>query len=94
MVEATFWLALLFTVYVYAGYPLLLMVLSKLAPRGIHKRDITPTGDRHRHPRCTMSEEQRRTTRAQLRWSWITRRKKLQIVVSLSTALTTAQRRC
>jgi cellulose synthase/poly-beta-1,6-N-acetylglucosamine synthase-like glycosyltransferase len=43
MAEAVFfWSALLLTVYVYIGYPLALLVWSKIAPRPVRKRDIEP----------------------------------------------------
>lgn len=36
MIEALFWLGAALVVYVYAGYPLLLLVWSRVAPRPVH----------------------------------------------------------
>lgn len=38
----TFWLALFSLVYVYAGFPLLVMVVGKLRNRSVQKQPITP----------------------------------------------------
>ncbi len=43
MVEAMFWTSLSCIAYVYAGYPLLLMVWRKLAQRPVHKRYQEPS---------------------------------------------------
>lgn len=44
MIEALFWLLVLIVLYVYFGYPLLLVVLSRLRPAPlVQKADITPT---------------------------------------------------
>ena len=43
MVEAFFWTSLLCIAYVYAGYPLLLMVWRRLARRPVHKRYQEPS---------------------------------------------------
>src|SRR6266849_1265555 len=43
MVEVIFWTSLSCIAYVYAGYPLLLMVWRKLAPRPVHKRHQEPS---------------------------------------------------
>lgn len=37
-----FWISLLFILYTYAGYPLVLYVLSRLSPRRVDKRSIAP----------------------------------------------------
>jgi len=39
---ATFWVALAFVAYAYAGYPLLLAALARLSGRPVDKRAITP----------------------------------------------------
>lgn len=41
--EITFWLSIATVIYVYAGYPLLLFVLSRFRERPIAKGDILPT---------------------------------------------------
>ena len=43
MVEAIFWTSLLCIAYVYAGYPLLLMVWRRLAQRPVHKQYQEPS---------------------------------------------------
>lgn len=43
MTEAIFWSAFVCIVYVYAGYPLLLAVWRRLAPRPVHKQYHEPT---------------------------------------------------
>ncbi len=43
MAEAVFWFALFAVAYVYIGYPLLLMLRARVAPRPVHKRNIEPT---------------------------------------------------
>jgi len=42
MIEALFWLAAAVVVYVYVGYPLLLLVWSRLAPRPVHPPAAEP----------------------------------------------------
>jgi cellulose synthase/poly-beta-1,6-N-acetylglucosamine synthase-like glycosyltransferase len=42
-IELVFWSSLLLLVYVYAGYPALLHIISELAPKPTEKRDILPT---------------------------------------------------
>jgi cellulose synthase/poly-beta-1,6-N-acetylglucosamine synthase-like glycosyltransferase len=41
--ETMFWGSLAFAAYVYLGYPLLLALWSRLAPRPVHKRYCEPT---------------------------------------------------
>jgi cellulose synthase/poly-beta-1,6-N-acetylglucosamine synthase-like glycosyltransferase len=43
MAVAVFWIALAFIAYVYAGYPLLLVVWSKLGKRPVHRQYQEPT---------------------------------------------------
>jgi biofilm PGA synthesis N-glycosyltransferase PgaC len=43
MVEALFWTSLSCIVYVYVGYPLLLIVWRRVAPRPVHKRYQEPS---------------------------------------------------
>ncbi|HWF10646.1 MAG TPA: glycosyltransferase family 2 protein [Bryobacteraceae bacterium] len=42
MAESVFWSALLVVAYVYVGYPLALLIWSRVAPRPVRKRDIEP----------------------------------------------------
>ena len=42
MAEAIFWLSAAFVAYVYFGYPLLLVLWSRLAPRPVKKAPVTP----------------------------------------------------
>jgi cellulose synthase/poly-beta-1,6-N-acetylglucosamine synthase-like glycosyltransferase len=43
IVKAIFWTALMYVVYVYLGYPLLLTIWQRLAPRPVRKRHQEPT---------------------------------------------------
>jgi cellulose synthase/poly-beta-1,6-N-acetylglucosamine synthase-like glycosyltransferase len=43
MAEIVFWAAFTCIAYVYLGYPLLLMLWRRLAPRAVHKRHQEPT---------------------------------------------------
>ncbi len=43
MARTIFWIALVVTIYVYAGYPLLLMVWRKLSRRSVAKRYQEPS---------------------------------------------------
>src|ERR1041384_7227528 len=40
--EIIFWIAVVAIAYTYAGYPLLLMLLSKLRGKPVRRRDFTP----------------------------------------------------
>src|ERR1044072_3841503 len=42
-VEVVFWLSVAAVVYAYVGYPLLLTILSKLAPKAVKSRFWTPS---------------------------------------------------
>src|ERR1051325_3285113 len=42
-VEVVFWLSVAAVVYAYVGYPLLLTILSKLAPKPVKSRFWTPS---------------------------------------------------
>lgn len=41
--ELTFWVAVAALVYTYAGYPLLLLIVSKLRSRAVRQAEITPS---------------------------------------------------
>ena len=43
MVEAIFWTSLSCVAYVYVGYPLLLILWRRLAPRPVHKQYQEPS---------------------------------------------------
>jgi biofilm PGA synthesis N-glycosyltransferase PgaC len=42
LIEASFWAALVVTAYVYVGYPTLLAIWARLAPRPVHTSPVTP----------------------------------------------------